>query len=160
MEESNTILDTEAQIESTLDSEVQIESTLSPDVQISSTLENVVEITHEYQGLSTNDIVVTVNNTNHTISATLVPFEWLEFEQADWVQTLSYYKLVIPYATHGCLNAYVDEMLINSPADSGDAEDEAGLENNIPTWKLLANDSIVIKSDEPVDCKILIKGER
>lgn len=86
--------------------------------------------------------------------------KWVEFSVSDWTQTGAYYKLVIPYDVHKCLNAYVSTMLIPSGADSGDSEDENGLENNIPTWKLLTNDSIVIKSDNPVDCKILIKGER
>lgn len=86
-------------------------------------------------------------------------FIWLDFEESDWVETSSYYKLVIPYSTHQCSNAYVGSMLIDSLADSGDEGDANGYENNIPTWKLLPNDSIVIKADEPVDCKILIKGE-
>lgn len=87
-------------------------------------------------------------------------FKWLEYTTEDWVQTSSYYKLVIPYETHKCLNAYVSTMLIGSNADVGDKQDENGFENNIATWKLLSNDSIVIKSDEPIDCKILIKGEK
>lgn len=87
-------------------------------------------------------------------------FKWLEYAVSDWVQTGSYYKLVIPYSVHGCLNAYVSTMLIESNADVGDEQDENGFENNIATWKLLSNDSIVIKSDEPIDCKILIKGEK
>lgn len=153
-------LNNEAQIDGTINDTGQIDSALSMTRQINSDFGDLRQIAITYTGLSTNDINVIVDNTNKTISATLVPFDWLEYEVADWVQTSSYYKLVIPYATHGCLNAYVDSMLIASPADSGDAEDEAGLENNIPTWKLLANDSIVIKSDEPVDCKILIKGDR
>lgn len=87
-------------------------------------------------------------------------FKWLTYTTEDWVQTSSYYKLVIPYDTHKCLNAYVSTMLIESNADVGDEQDENGFENNIATWKLLSNDSIVIKSDEPIDCKILIKGEK
>ena len=87
-------------------------------------------------------------------------YKWLEYTESDWVQTSSYYKLVIPYATHKCVNAYVATMMIGSTADSGDVEDVNGLENNIATWKLLPNDTIVVKADEPVDCKILIKGEK
>ena len=87
-------------------------------------------------------------------------FVWLEYTAQDWVETTSYYKLVIPYSAHKCLNACVSTMLIESGADAGDVQDENGYENNIATWKLLANDTIVIKSDEPLDCKILIEGER
>ena len=153
-------LNNEAQIDGTINDTGQIDSALSMTRQINSDFGNLQQVAITYTGVSTNDINVIVDNTNKTISATLVPFDWLEYEVADWVQTSSYYKLSIPYATHGCQNAYVDSMLISSPADSGDNEDEAGLENNIPTWKLLANDTIVVKSDSPVDCKILIKGER
>ena len=153
-------LNNEAQIDGTINDTGQIDSALSMTRQIKSDFGGLRQVMVAYRGIYTANISVTVDNTNKTISADLIPFDWLEFEQNDWVQTSSYYKIVIPYATHKCLNAYVDSMLISSPADSGDAEDEAGYENNIPTWKLLANDSIVVKSDEPVDCKILIKGDR
>lgn len=149
-----------AENDSILNSDAQIDSILDSDVQIDSDLESVTEVSHIYHGLDTNDISVNVNNETYTISATLIPFDWLEYDTADWVQTSSYYKLVIPFATHKCLNAYVASMMIGSPADEGDQEDEAGFENNIPTWKLLSNDSIVIKSEEPLDCRVLIKGER
>ncbi len=153
-------MNNEAQIDGTINDTGQIDSALSMAKQINSDFGSLRQVAIVYTGESTNDINVIVDNTNKTIRATLVPFDWLEYQVSDWVQTSSYYKLVIPYATHKCLNAYVEEMLINSPADSGDAEDEAGYENNIPAWKLLANDSIVIKSDTPVECKILIKGDR
>ena len=154
-------LNNEAQIDGTINDTGQINSALSMTRQIESDFGNIQQVSVVYTGESTNDINVIVDNTNRTISATLVPFDWLEYTVSDWVQTSSYYKLVIPYATHKCLNAYVAEMLINSPADSGDDEDQAGLENNFrTTYKRLPNDSIVIKSDDPIDCKILIKGER
>lgn len=154
-------MNNEAQIDGTINDTGQIDSALSMTRQIESDFGNLQQVSIVYTGESTNDINVIVDNTNKTISATLVPFEWLEYEVNDWVQTSSYYKLVIPYATHKCMNAYVDELLISSPADSGDVEDQAGLENNFrTTYKRLANDSIVIKSDDPIDCKILIKGDR
>lgn len=153
-------LNNEAQIDGTINDTGQINSALSMTRQINSDFSGLRQVLVAYNGGDTASVSVSVDNSTKTISATLVPFDWLEFEQNDWVQTASYYKLVIPYATHGCLNAYVDSMLIASPADSSDAEDDAGYENNIPTWKLLANDSIVVKSDSPVDCKILIKGDR
>ena len=153
-------LNNEAQIDGTINDTGQIDSALSMTRQINSDFSGLRQVLVAYTGVDTASVSVTVDNTNKTISATLIPYDWLEYEVNDWVQTSSYYKLVVPYATHKCLNAYVAEMLIGSPADSGDAEDEAGYENNIPTWKLLANDSIVVKSDEPVDCKILIKGDR
>lgn len=149
-----------AENDSILNSDAQIDSILDSDVQIDSDLESVTEVSHIYQGSDTNDISVNVDNTHYTISATLIPFDWLEYTSEDWQQTTSYYKLVIPFSTHKCLNAYVASMMIGSPADEGDQEDEAGFENNIPTWKLLPNDSIVIKSEEPLNCRVLIKGER
>ena len=153
-------LNNEAQIDGTINDTGQIDSALSMRRQIDSDFSGLRQVLVAYNGGDTGSISVDVDNTTKTITATLIPFDWLEFEQNDWVQVASYYRLIIPYATHGCLNAYVDSMLISSPADSGDPEDEAGYENNIPTWKLLANDSIMIKSEEPVDCKILIKGDR
>lgn len=159
-DENATFLNPEAQIEGDLNPEVQIEGDLNPEAEITADLEGVIEVSHTYTGIDNNNITVNVDNTNYTIEATLVPFDWLTYETSDWVQTTSYYKLVIPFSTHKCLNAYVASMMIGSPADEDDQEDVAGFENNIPTWKLLPNDSIVIKSDEPINCKVLIKGDR
>lgn len=153
-------MNNEAQIDGAINDTGQINSALSMARQIDSDFGGLRQVMVAYTGVDTASISVNVDNTNKTISAELIPYDWLQFEQSDWVETNSYYKLVIPFATHNCQNAYVDSMLIESLADSGDAEDEAGYENNVPTWKLLPNDSIVIKADEPVDCKILIKGER
>ena len=153
-------LNNEDELDSILDAESQIESLLDVDDSIDSDLGEVVEVSHKYTGVDNNNITVNVDNTNYTIEAILKPFEWLTYTTEDWQQTISYYKLVIPFATHKCQNAYVDSMLISSLADEGDQEDENGYENNIPTWKLLANDSIIIKSETPINCKVLIKGDR
>lgn len=154
-------LNNEAQIDGTINDTGQIDSALSMERQITSDFGGLRQVSASYTGEDTATIRVNIDNTNKTISADAIPFEWLEFVESDWVETSSYYKLVIPYATHKCLNAYVAEMLLNSPADSGDDEDQAGLENNFrTTYKRLPNDSIVIKSDDPIDCKILIKGDR
>lgn len=153
-------LNNEDQIDSILDDESQLDSLLSDDDTIESDLGEVIEVAHKYTGVDTDDIDITVDNVNYTISATLKPFEWLTYTTEDWQQTSSYYKLVIPFAIHKCLNAYVASMMIGSQADEDDQEDVAGFENNIPTWKLLPNDSIVIKADTPVNCKVLIKGDR
>lgn len=88
------------------------------------------------------------------------PYPWREYNSADWVQTPGYYKLVIPISTHQCANPYLAEMLVERTADSQDATDTAGYESVIPAWKKLSNDSIIIKSDTPIKCKILIKGDR
>ena len=135
-------------------------ASVEDDETLDANVDNVNVVSRTYTGIDTDDIDVTVDNENYTISATIKPFDWLEYTTEDWQQTISYYKLVIPFSTHKCLNAYVDSMLISSQADSGDENDAAGYENNIPTWKLLTNDSIVIKADTPVNCKVLIKGDR
>ncbi len=88
------------------------------------------------------------------------PYPWREYNSTDWVQTPNYYKLVIPINTHQCANPYLAEMLILKDADSQDSADIAGYENVIAAWKRLSNDSIIIKSDQPIACKILIKGDR
>ncbi len=112
------------------------------------------------------DVIVEDSTSSDTVDAGNVlvinrtAFTWLEYVIADWEQTSSYYKLAIPFSVHKCKNAYMSTMLVGSEADSGDEDDLLGFENNIATWKLLPNDSIIIKSDDPVDCKILIKGER
>lgn len=113
-----------------------------------------------YRGKTTKDISVLVDNDNCIISATLVPFEYLYYKESDWVKTPAYYKLVIPYSVHKCLNARLADMGLKRPADENDPTDKMGYENNMPEWKLLSNDSIVIKSDDPVDCRVLIKGDR
>ena len=153
-------LNNEAQIDGTISDTGQIDSALSMTRQIDSDFGNLQQVSVAYTGESTNDINVIVDNTNKTISATLVPFDWLEYTVSDWVQTSSYYKLVIPYSEHLCQEAHLSTMLIGSDADAGDDGDAYGFENNIATWKRLPNDTIVIKADNPVDCKVLIEGEK
>ena len=159
-DENAIFLNPEAQIEGEINAEAQIGGELNPEAEITADLEGVIEISHTYTGIDNENIDITVDNTHYTIEAQLKPFEWLTYTNEDWVETSSYYKLVIPFATHKCLNPYVAGMLIGSEADAGDEGDELGYENNIPTWKVLSNDSIVIKSDAPIECKVLIKGDR
>ena len=72
MADNNTeFLNPEAQIDSSIDTEAQIDSELNPSAELESELENVIEISHEYAGVDTEDIDVTVDNTNYTISAVL-----------------------------------------------------------------------------------------
>ena len=79
--------------------------------------------------------------------------DWLEYDLEDWEQlSVSSYRLTIPKSEHKFNNPFIVEMLLI---------DEDGCENNLrPTYRVSANDSVVIFSDTPVNCKIKIGGEQ
>ena len=140
------------EIDSILSDVESIESDTDTDSQLDSSLENVVEIAKVYTGKETNTTKTTVDNVNNKISVDVKPFTWLEFSTEDWVKVASYYTLTIKFAEHKMANSYIAEMMIK-----GENDYECILK---PAYKLLANDDIYIRSDKPVDCKILIEGDR
>ena len=121
-----------------LEQESQIDSELSNVSQLDSTFDEPMQMT------STMENVIEVKVTPH--------FSWLEFQEEDWQADGEDYTISIPFSTHKCLNAYVAEMqLIN---------EDGSKENPFKSYKLLANDTMVIKSDKRIHCKVLIKGDR
>ena len=78
---------------------------------------------------------------------------WFEFGVADWEEiATNSYRLVVSRETHAFNSPFIAEMLLI---------DEDGAENNLrPTYRVSANDSVVIFSDEAVNCKIKIGGEK
>ena len=64
-------LNNEDQLDSILDDESQLDSVLSDEDILESDLGELVEVSHKYTGIDTNDIDITVDNTNYTISAEL-----------------------------------------------------------------------------------------
>lgn len=54
-----------------LNNESQLTSEINTESQITSSLENVIEVFSIYEGAETNDIIVNVDNSSQTISATL-----------------------------------------------------------------------------------------
>ena len=70
-DENATFLNPEAQIDGELNPEVQITGSLNPEAEITADLESVIEVSHTYRGLETDDITVTVDNVNYTISAVI-----------------------------------------------------------------------------------------
>lgn len=81
-------------------------------------------------------------------------FEWITFETSDWEAVSGGYRLVIPFNKHKCVEPFVDSMVIT------ENDSEIKYQPNLATWSVLSNDSIVITSDEPINCKVLIKGDR
>ena len=78
----------------------------------------------------------------------------IEFDTTDWERYgEGKYRLIIPRSIHKSNNPYLASMLIYNETDSD-------WDNNINIYKRLVNDSIVIFSDAPVKCKIVIKGEK
>lgn len=77
----------------------------------------------------------------------------LDFEENDWERlSVDSYRLTIPKATHKFNSPYICEMFLI---------DEEGAENNLrPTYRVSANDNIIIFSNIPIDCKIKIGGEK
>lgn len=114
-------------------------------VEVKSVDEDVVDV-H-----SIDEDVVNIDSGERDIFYIKEKFDWLVFAVSDWQLVNDSYRLVIPYQVHGCLNPFVDCMLIAQ----GDEH-----ENNIPTWKVTSADSIVITSDNPINCKVLIKGDK
>ena len=78
--------------------------------------------------------------------------DWLEYELTDWEQlSVNSYRLTIPKTEHKFNNPFIVEMLLI---------DENGAEDNLrPTYRVSANDSVVVFSDKAVVCKIKIGGE-
>lgn len=111
--------------------------------------EEVKVLSPSYNGSQNNDIIVSVNESTRTISAKNNNV-WREYSQSDWEQVGSVYRLIIPQSIHNYANPYVAEMQIKPSED---------WENNIPTYKVTSSDSVVITSDDAIDCKILIKGD-
>ena len=64
-------LNNEDELVSQLDSQSQIDSELDSVAELSGDMENVVEVAPNFTGLATEDIVVSVDNNNKTISAEL-----------------------------------------------------------------------------------------
>ena len=75
------------------------------------------------------------------------------YETTDWEQlSANSYRLIVSRETHQFNAPYIAEMFI---------VDEDGAENNLrPTYRVSANDSIVIFSDKPIDCNIKIGGQK
>lgn len=76
---------------------------------------------------------------------------WYTFIASSWQNINGSYRIVIPYTSHNCKAPVVAQMLIQ-----GDEE----YENSIPMYKVTTADSVVILSDQPVNCKIKIEGEK
>lgn len=100
---------------------------------------------------SLDDDVTGVTSGERDIFFVKEKFDWLTFADTDWEQSGDEFRLIIPYSTHKCGNPFIDSMLILKSEE---------FHNNIPTWKVTSADSIVITAFEPVDCKVLIKGDR
>lgn len=112
---------------------------------------NVISIEDNYAELkSIEEPVVDLLSPNNDIFFVKEKNKWLEFSQSDWEQVENGYRLIIPQSMHNYAEPYVDEMCIKI----GDV-----WENNIPTYKITSNDSVVITSDDAINCKILIKGD-
>lgn len=90
--------------------------------------------------------------TQEWVQQNYIEQKWLSYTTSDWVADGEYYKIEIPYATHGFLNAYVEAVKIINSEDNSE-------ENALFAYKLLANDTMVVRADAVVNCKILIKGD-
>ena len=137
-------------LNSDMDSYESTSSELVSENQIDSKLDLPTVV--RYTGKETESTETIVDNVNNKISVNVKNFEWMNFNNDNWVKVSSYYTLTIEFSTHKFLNAYISEMLIKVDDDY-----ECVLK---PTYKLLANGDIYIRSDKPVICKILIKGDR
>ena len=112
---------------------------------------NVISIEDNYAELkSIEEKEVVLASPNNDIFFVKEQNVWLEFSQSDWEQRNGIYRLVIPQSVHKYGNPFIEEMYLKINDD---------WENNIPTYKVSANDSVVIESDDAVICKILIKGD-
>lgn len=116
--------------------EVKKFETMLPDKELSLSSTNMVE--------------------NRAIAKALLrlKFDWIVVSVDDWQNLGDRFRLVVPFSVHRCANPYLDNMVIEG-TDNIDS-----FENNIPTWIVLADDSIVITSDSAVNGKILIKGDK
>lgn len=74
-------LNNESQIDSVLDEESTIESLLSEDTELSSDLGAVLEVVKRYEGGTTNDIIVDVDNEKNLITATLQKMWFSSFQE-------------------------------------------------------------------------------
>lgn len=149
-----TSLSNEDELQSELASDESIQSDLASDFTVESNMDEVVEVSVTYNGVNTDDVLMNVDNEKRQISATLTNPSWLEFNDGDWEEyKLKQNRLIITRDVHKYLNPFIDNMLIFN-------EETQEYENNIPAYKVTANDSIVIMGDEPRKCKVLIKGDR
>lgn len=69
-------LNNEYQIECDLNMEAQVDGDIKTDEQLISTIEGVVEVSRQYKGLETEDIIVDVDNDKYTISARIRPIQY------------------------------------------------------------------------------------
>lgn len=112
---------------------------------------NVISIEDNYAELkSIEEREVVLASPNNDIFFVKEQNVWLEFFQSNWERVGSIYRLIIPQSVHNYNNPFIEEMYLKIDGD---------WENNIPTYKVTSSDSVVITSDDAIDCKILIKGD-
>lgn len=140
------------EIDSILSDIESIESDTDVSEQIDSTLDGLVEVAKVYTGKDTNTAKTTVDNVNNKISVDIKPFKWIECYKDEWIKENGFYSYTIPFSVHKMANSYISEFMLRD----GD-NFECVLK---PTYKLLANDDIYIRSDIPIEFKVLIKGDR
>ena len=94
-----------------------------------------------------------VDEANTSIETATEKYYSAEFLESDWEKVGNIVRINIPFSSHKITNPYIETMEIwNS--------EEGCWENNIPTWQVTPTDTIRIKADNAVKCKIIIKGDK
>ena len=77
---------------------------------------------------------------------------WIICTTSEWQSVNGSYRLIIPYERHKCNSPVISKILLLS----ADGE----YENSIPMYKTTTTQSIVVLSEQPINCKIKIEGEK
>lgn len=125
-------LNNEDELVSQLDSESQIDSELDSEAELAGVMENVVEVSPRFEGLETEDIIVTVDNVARQISADFQPavkqniadntqaIQQLSTDKADKTEiptSVSQLENDSKYATEEYVNTNggkIDKILVNN----------------------------------------------
>lgn len=121
-------------------------------------IDTIETILPNKQDLLTPDdsIQITKENDVTNISTTFKS-NWLAFEISDWIQfNANQLRLVIPFSTHHFEMPTIETMYIYKFSDE---DNEYSWNNSIPIFSVLPDKTLVIKSNEAIKCKVLIKGD-